>query len=156
MDKIRKLIELLLNPYDVDDKEAIIQKCEACYSNPDDYLVLNDAHWLLDLKDNGILEFSITNEIFDILLVGDKIDEIHELMADDIEEPFPEKFWKDVKGYFHWVDEKLSSLDPPLQLIEMGDSYSDNLQLLRIYKADSPEIEQLCSEFNIHFKKTAY
>jgi hypothetical protein len=110
---------------------------------------------LLDVKPDGAFEFSIANELADYLIFGDKIDEICEKLMIEIDEPFMEKFSKNVPGYFNWIDEQFAVKDPPLALIEVGDTYSDLLQLVIVNKEDLPEIEALCAALKVKYKKTA-
>jgi hypothetical protein len=154
MEKVSRFIKLLLNAYEVENIQKIITECEFCYSNSEGYLKKNEADWLLDIKNDGAFEFCVTNEIFDYLIVGDKIDEIHELLEDEIDEEFPYEFSKNVSGYFKWVDNLLDKNNPQLSFVEIGDSYSDNLQLILICKEDMAEIKELCLELHVHFEET--
>jgi hypothetical protein len=152
MQDVAKLLKLLLKNHEVGNQEEIIQNCIECYLDPDKYLEQNDAEWILEVEENGGFEFSITNEIYDSFISGDKIDEIHEKI-NELDDTFPQEYRLNVPGYFKWANQKLEQKKPPLAIIELGSTYADGLQLIIVYKADVNEIGRLCMELNVRFKK---
>ncbi|AZA76794.1 hypothetical protein EG347_04315 [Chryseobacterium sp. G0186] len=155
-EKIERLIHLLLEGYDVSNKEEIISNCSFCYRNPHQYIINNDAEWVIDSNKDGAFEFSVTNELFDFLIRGDKIDEVHELIDESLDNllgdfPIGIKYAPD---YFAWLQPKLDLEDPPLEVIELADSYSDELQLMIIEKHNLESISKLCQELMVNFRRT--
>jgi len=114
--------------------------------------------WLLEVDPEGITAWVIFNELFDVFVVCDKIDELHE----QIQEVFPEAPIPDfpygqfptTPDYFIWLDKLLKGTPPGYQLISFGDSYGDNLQGLIISRADTERIMDLCKQLNIKASKS--
>ena len=153
--KIEQLINLLLEGYDVPNKEEIIANCTFCYSNASEYLKRNDAEWIIESDEDDAFEYSIMNELFDFLLRGDKIDEVHELIDESLDNSIGD-FPTDVRytaEYFAWLQPKLNQKNPPLEIIEIADSYSDELQLIIVEKNNVDDIAILCHELNVSFRK---
>ncbi|CAD0218907.1 hypothetical protein [Chryseobacterium sp. JV274] len=156
-EKIEQLITLLLEGYDVENKEEMISNCSLCYVNPAQYIKDNDAEWVIESNEDGAFEFSVTNELFDFLIRGDKIDEIHELIDESLNNligdfPIGIRYAGD---YFKWLQPILNQEDPPLEVIELADSYSDELQLIIVEKHNVESISKLCQELRVHFKRTS-
>lgn len=157
MDKIKELIKLLLADFELDNEEEIFANLTLAKENPDKYLFENDAEWLQEYAPEDTLQFAITNEIFDFIIIGDKIDEIHELIVDEFEGDFPEYPYNlklNATDYLKWVSKQIDENYPDLELIEFGDSFGDSIQLMIVLKEDIPRIKELCSEFNIRCNKT--
>jgi hypothetical protein len=156
-EKIEQFINLLLEGYDVDNKGEIISNCSLCYSNPAQYIKNNDAEWVIESDEDGAFEFSLTNELFDFLIRGDKIDEVHELIDESLDNligDFPAGI-RYAGDYFKWLQPILDQEDPPLEVIELADSYSDELQLIIVEKHNVESISKLCQELKVHFKRTS-
>ncbi|WP_153392821.1 hypothetical protein [Chryseobacterium vaccae] len=155
-EKIEQLINLLLEGYNVENKEEIISNCSSCYINPAQYIKDNEAEWVIESNEGHAFEFSVINELFSFLLRGDKIDEVHELIDESLNNiigDFPSEI-KYADDYFKWLGPQLSQEDPPLEIIELGDSYSDELQLIIVEKHNVENISRLCQELMVHFKRT--
>jgi len=154
MDKIKELINLLLADFELeeDEKQEILINVGGFLNDQKAYLVENDAEWILEIASESTLQFAIANEISDFLIVGDKIDEIHELIVEEFEDDFPEfpyekKF--NATDYIEWISKELSENYPELELIEFGDSFGDSIQLMFVLGKDVERIKQLCEELNI-------
>ncbi|MCS4304717.1 hypothetical protein [Chryseobacterium sp. BIGb0232] len=155
-EKIEQLINLLLEGYDISNKEEIISNCSFCYTNPDQYIANNEAEWVIEGDEDGAFEFSVTNELFNFLIRGDKIDEVHELIDESLNNAlgdFPAGI-RYAPDYFVWLQPKLNQEEPPLEVIELADSYSDELQLIIIEKHNLESISKLCQELRVHFRRT--
>lgn len=155
--KIEEFIDLLLEGYDVANKQEIISNCSFAYTNPVQYIADNDAEWVIESDEDGAFEFSVTNELFSFLIRGDKIDEIHELIDESLNNiigDFPMGV-KYVSDYFAWLQPRLDQENPPLEIIELADSYSDELQLMIVEKHNVENISKLCQELRVHFRRTA-
>lgn len=157
MDRIKELITLLLADFELENEEEIIANLTLAKENPTEYLKENDAEWLEEFAPEDTLQFAITNEIYDFIIVGDKIDEIHELIVDEFEGDFPEYPYElklNTQEYLEWVSNQIDENYPDLELIEFGDSFGDSIQLLLVLKKDVARIKELASEFNIRCNKT--
>lgn len=149
---IKRLIELLADGYEVENMEAIIENCEDSFNNPRDYLEKNDLLWRLDEDEETVesqLNFAIPFELMQIVIQGDKIDEIHgeiEGMKEGIPEfPYEKKFT--AKEYFGWLDEILSEMNE--EILEIGESLGDELMLFLVYKENTNEIMEISKKFNL-------
>lgn len=152
MEKVKKLITLLLADFELENEDEIIANLTLAKENPSEYLKENDAEWLEEFAPEDALQFAITNEIYDFIIVGDKIDEIHELIVDEFEGDFPEYPYElklNTQEYLEWVSNQLDENYPDLELIEFGDSFSDSIQLLLVLKKDVGRIKELAAEFDI-------
>lgn len=157
MDRIKELITLLLADFELENEEEIIANLTLAKENPTEYLKENDAEWLEEFAPEDALQFAITNEIYDFIIVGDKIDEIHELIVDEFEGDFPEYPYElklNTQEYLEWVSKQIDENYPDLELIEFGDSFGDSIQLLLVLKKDVVRIKELATEFNIRCNKT--
>lgn len=154
--KIEQFINLLLEGYNVANKQEIISNCLLCYADPAQYIKDNDAEWVIEGDENGAFEFSVANELFDFLIRGDKIDEVHELIDESLDHTirdFPTGV-RYTEDYFKWLQPKLDQENPPLEVIELADSYSDELQLMIVEKHHVEDISKLCQELMVHFRRT--
>ncbi|NIF04928.1 hypothetical protein F3J23_05690 [Chryseobacterium sp. Tr-659] len=154
-EKIGQFIGVLLEGYDVENIEEIISNCSFCYTNPAEYIKNNDAEWVIDGNEDGAFEFSITNELFHFLIRGDKIDEVHELIDESLNNiigdfPIGIRYADD---YFKWLQPRLDQENPPLEVIELADSYSDELQLIIVEKHNVESISKFCQELAVHFRR---
>ncbi|MGU3375579.1 hypothetical protein [Chryseobacterium sp. M5A1_1a] len=155
-EKIEQLINLLLEGYEVSNKEEIISNCSFCYANPHQYITNNEAEWVIESDEDGAFEFSVSNELFSFLIRGDKIDEVHELIDESLNNilgDFPIGI-RYVLDYFAWLQPKLDQENPSLEVIELADSYSDELQLMIVEKHNVVDISKLCQELMINFRRT--
>jgi len=154
MEKIKELINLLLADFELEqnEQEEILINLGGFLNDQKAYLVENDAEWILEVASESTLQFAIANEINDFLIIGDKIDEIHELIVEEFEDDFPEfpyekKF--NAADYIGWVSKELEENYPELELIEFGDSFGDSIQLMFVLGKDLKRIKELCEELNI-------
>ena len=149
---IKRLIELLADGYEVENMDAIIENCEDSFNNPRDYLEKNDLLWRLDEDEETVesqLNFAIPFELMQIIIQGDKIDEIHgeiEEMKEGIPEfPYEKEFT--AKEYFGWLDEILSEMNE--EILEIGESLGDDLMLFLVYKENTNEIMEISKKFSL-------
>lgn len=157
MDKIKELIHLLLADFELENEEEIFTNLTLAQENPTEYLKENDAEWLQEFAPEDALQFAITNEIYDFIIVGDKIDEIHELIVEEFEGDFPEYPYElklNTQEYLEWVSKQIDENYSDLELIEFGDSFGDSIQLMLVLKKDVARIKELASGFNIRCNTT--
>ncbi|MFD2287008.1 hypothetical protein GJU39_09660 [Pedobacter petrophilus] len=153
--EVRKTIELILDGHTLENKEAIISNCEHAFTNPVDYVKNNDLEWLLEDMPGAIMNVAVPMELYEFIFSGDKIDEIHEQIADMYEDfpDFPYDQNLNAKEYFTWLNEHLIAYDEEILLI--GDSLSDNLDLISVLKANVDQILELSKAINLICKQPA-
>jgi len=160
MDKIQELIHLLLADFELEEEEEqeILINLGGFLNDQKAYLVENDAEWILDVASESTLQFAIANELDDFIIIGDKIDEIHEAIVDEFEgdfEAFPYDKKLNAQEYIEWLSKELSENYPELEVIEFGDSFADSMQLMFVLSKDVDRIKELCDELNIRCNKAA-
>lgn len=156
MEKIKELINLLLADFEIENENEIWDTLQLAVDNPEQYLAENEAEWLLEADPDGVIQFAVSNEIGEFMIVGDKIDEIHELIVDELDGALPSYPYEkklNAADYIEWVSAELKAEFPELELIEIGDSYADTIQLMLVYGEDVPRIKELCEELNIRCNK---
>ena len=143
--------------FELENEEEIFTNLTLAQENPTEYLKENDTEWLEEFAPEDALQFAITNEIYDFIIVGDKIDEIHELIVEEFEGDFPEYPYElklNTQEYLEWVSKQIDENYPDLELIEFGDSFGDSIQLMLVLKKDVARIKELASGFNIRCNTT--
>lgn len=158
MDKIKELINLLLADFEIENEEEILANFKLVVENPEKYILENDASWITDLGPESLIQFALYNEIGEFMITGDKIDEIHELIVEEFEgdfPPYPYEKKLNATDYIEWVSQQINQEYPDLELIEIGDSFGDNIQLMLVYKEDVSRIKELCEEFGIRCNRAA-
>lgn len=152
MEKIKELIGLLLADFELENEDDMWTALQLAVDNPKQYLNDNEAEWLLEADPEGIVQYAVSNEIGEFMIIGDKIDEIHELIVDELEGDLPAYPYEkklNAADYIQWVTAEIKKEYSELELIEIGDSYGDNIQLMLVYAEDVPRIKELCEALNI-------
>ena len=157
MEKIKTLVELLLAAFDVNHPEEIIGNCIKAYTDTETFIAENDLSWLPDHSPTAVLNFALPGEITHWMVYGDKIDELHARLAEQLEDDFPgfpqeKKFTS--PEYFTWLDEQLLANENELELMEVGNSFSDEWQVLFVRRENSSSILELATALNIHCART--
>lgn len=121
------------------------------------YLNEEEHGWLLDC---GALmtEVALTEVIQQELCRSDKADELYEQISEQFSEPLPA-----APPHYRYLHEYLGLLDAELQrrgpqpggyeLLEFGDSYSDELQVLLVFRKDTARLLKLGQQFGIHLAR---
>jgi hypothetical protein len=156
MEKIKELVERLLAAFEVTNQDEIIANCTQAFFDTEAFIKANDLNWLPDHSPVEVLNFALPGEITHWMVYGDKIDEIHEKLADQLEEGFPGFPYAlelDTPGYFKWLEKQLAEKETGLTLIEIGNSFSDELQVLFVNTEEATRILSLSGELNVRCRR---
>jgi hypothetical protein len=150
---MKELIELISEGYDLANIDAIINKCQEAWEDPQGYASKNDLFWLVDSDPYSVINFVLPLELSDISIFGDKIDEIHEEMRSSREwlSEFPYEKELDSDEYFKWIDNLLAEHNE--EIVQIGDTGGDALTLFLINKNNTERIFELASKFNLKYSK---
>ncbi|MFT3902080.1 MAG: hypothetical protein QM727_02865 [Niabella sp.] len=150
---IRKFVELVIDGYDTENKNTIVEKCESLVHNPEAYITENEMEWLREFEPEEWNNIAVPLELYDILITGDKIDEIHSgIEATGVSIPdFPYDKKITPKEYFAWVAPYLQQED--LELLMLGNSLSDEFYLIMVLTGNADEILRLSEELSITCKR---
>ena len=153
--EVRNLLEAMLDGYDLENKETIISNCELAYSNPQTYLEKNDSLLFLQEMPNSVMNVAVPGELSEILFMGDKIDEIHEKIQDvypDLPDfPYDQNFTG--PEYFEWIDKYYSDNEINNELLQIGDSFGDDLFLILVNRDRTDEIIRLSIAVKLYCKR---
>lgn len=133
-----------------DQARDLSAKLEAMIREPED--------WMLELECEDVGQLAVELTLCDFFLIGDKIDELHELISDEFAEPlmpFPQRD-SDRKlrasEYFAWLDGELEACDPPWALLEWRNGLDDNLHVVIVRRSDTGRILALAGEIGFHVR----
>lgn len=141
---------------DDDEVQAKAAQLVAMIDEPEDWMVD------LDFEPETIAQLSVEMTLFEFFLVGDKIDELHELISDEFAEPlkpFPHRDDQEkvlVRDYFHWLDGELEARDPPWALVEWDNDLDDNLHVVIVRRSDTERVLALANELGFRARATAH
>jgi len=108
---------------------------------------INDPEeWIADFDPQTIRQFAVEMVLFEYFLIGDKIDELHDLISDEFAEPlkpFPQS--GDQKGllaadYFNWLDDELKARPVQWELLSWQNGLDDNLHVVIVRRSDTDRI----------------
>lgn len=157
MEQIKELVELLLSAFEVNDLQAIIDNCIKAYTQTTTFITENDLSWLPDHSPTAVLNFALPGEITHWMVYGDKLDEIHEKLADQLDDEFPAfpyEYGFTAAAYFKWLDTQLLEKETGLELIKTGNSFSDELQVIFVQRSNTSRIIELANKLQIHCSRT--
>lgn len=129
--------------------------------NPDAYFeqYLNEEEhgWLLDCG-ASMTEVALTEAIQQELCRSDKADELYEQISEQLKEPLPAAppHYRYLREYLELLDAELQGRGPQpggYELLECGDSYSDELQVVLVFRKDTPRLLQLGQQLGIHIAR---
>ena len=141
MEPLHELLYLLsCRVLEGDELDARVEAVHAADTN-DDYDWMDDA---LERR-----EFAVQSELSEWVAIGDKVDELHELISDSFDDPLPPYPYHDDKGdfppsaYFRWLDGVLAPCGPGYELLLWNNPYDENLHALAVHRADMPRVLEL-------------
>ena len=106
-----------------------------------------DLDWIDEAHERR--EFAVQGELSEWVAIGDKVDELHELISDGFSDPLPPYPYPDDKRdftppmYFRWLDGVLAQRGPGYELLLWNNPYDDNLHALAVHRAEMPRILEL-------------
>jgi hypothetical protein len=129
------------------DPDTLAQMAQAVRNASDD----PELDWAHEL--GASMKAAVLHQLGGWLAVSDKIDELHEQLEDQFEDPLPpfpcDRYDQDVVGYFDWLSEELARRAPDeggydLVLFEFG--FNDEMEALTVYRRDVPRILELANQ----------
>ncbi|HEY9281105.1 MAG TPA: hypothetical protein VIP51_13615 [Eoetvoesiella sp.] len=103
----------------------------------------------------GVLAFIIFIELEDYFASADTVDELYEQITEAFETPalpeypYDNNSFEIVSDYYQWLDQQLLVHHPKYRLINFGQSYSNDFQVILVYRDDAQHILRLCEQLDI-------
>lgn len=146
---LKELIDLLTaHELEPEQLESTIDAIDGAADDP-------DLAWLDEPSTEELMQTAIVFQLVDFTAVGDKIDEVHELISDFFADPLPD-FPMHEDGryflpdeYFAWLDRQLigrAGDNGGYELLLLGQHYSEELHAIAVLRADTPRILELATE----------
>lgn len=149
MDQLETLIDLLTcGELEADEVRQRAANVRNAADDP-------DLDWLDEPSEEELMQVALQSQLSDFFAIGDKVDEVHELIADIFEPPFPEyphppgtpDFLPD--DYFRWLDDVLAKRGPGYELLLWGNQYDDNLYAIVVHRGNTDRILELAGGFSL-------
>ncbi|NYT63042.1 hypothetical protein H0A66_12025 [Alcaligenaceae bacterium] len=161
--KLATLIALL-SCDDLDEHETarIVNICELAQADPVKTLTDNygaDAAKVVEYDPAGVTAFIVFIELEDYFAVADNVDELYEQIIDAFEYPaLPEYPYDDadfttLPEYYRWVDQQLQAHHGKYCLISFGESYTNDFQVILVYRDKLAEILALCKDLGMQAQR---
>ena len=115
--------------------------------------------WMLDFDPETIGQLTVELAIIDYVLIGDKIDELHELISDEFAEPLKPFPYRDdnekvlVADYFAWLDNELGARIPAWELLSWDNDLDDNLHVVIVRRLDTDRIVALADSLGLRVSR---
>ncbi|HWL29504.1 MAG TPA: hypothetical protein VNQ97_11410 [Burkholderiaceae bacterium] len=161
--QLERLIGLLsCNDLDESEIERIAGVCVKADAEPASTLADNygvDAAQVARYDPDGTTAFIIFTELEDYFAVADTVDELYEQVIDAFETPalpeypYDDNDFQNISDFFRWVDQQLLLHHEKYCLISFGESYTNDFQVILVYRSDLPEILSLCATLEIQAEK---
>jgi len=156
---VTELLTLLTTgTLDPEELEAATEAVVLAVQDPDAYFeqYLNEEEhgWLRDCG-ASMTEVALTEAIQQELCRSDKADELYEQVSEQFSDPLPAApaSCRYLHEYLRLLDDALQQRGPQpggYELLEFGDSYSDELQVLVVFRKDTARILELGQQLSIH------
>ncbi|TYZ13358.1 hypothetical protein FY528_02815 [Hymenobacter lutimineralis] len=124
------------------------------------YLNEEEHSWLLDCG-ASMTEVALSEVLEQELCRSDKADELYEQISEQFREPLPAAppHYRYLREYLQLLDAELQQRGPQpggYELLEFGDSYSDELQVLLVFRKDTPRLLELGQQLGIHIARPQF
>lgn len=109
-----------------------------------------DYDWLEEASERR--HVAVPGVLSDWVAIGDKVDELHEIIIDGFSEALPAYPYPEDKSdftppmYFRWLDEVLAAHGRGYELLLWDNGYDDNLYAFAVQRADTQRILDLSGE----------
>ncbi|GAB2888061.1 hypothetical protein [Paralcaligenes ginsengisoli] len=160
--QLTTLIDLIsCHDLDVHEARRIVNLCLEAQADPVKVLKENygdDAARLVEYDRPGVTAFIIFIELEDYFAVSDTVDELYEQIVEAFEHPaLPEypynnNTFETVSDYYQWLDQELLVHHPKYRLISFGESYTNDFQVVLVYREDVPQIMSLCTQLALRIE----
>ncbi|PVE52774.1 hypothetical protein DC429_15720 [Arthrobacter sp. TPD3018] len=124
-----------------------------------DAAVTDPEEWLLDYEPDEIRHLVVEMTLGEFFLIGDKIDELHELISDEFAEslpPFPYREDKEkvlVKDYFAWLDAELLARPTAWEVLSWHNGLDDNLHVVIVRRSDTDRLLALAGTMGLRVER---
>lgn len=157
--KLTQLIGLL-SCGDLDEHEIarIADVCRQAAAEPAKTLQTHygaEAARVAQYDPTGVLAFIIFIELEDYFAVSDTVDELYEQVIDAFEQPqlpgypYDSNNFSTIADFFKWVDQQLQTHHPKYCLINFGESYTHDFQVVLVHRSEVAAILALCSQLQL-------
>lgn len=157
--RLTQLISLL-SCGDLDEHEIarITDICLQAVSEPAQTLQTHygaEAARVAQYDPTGVLAFIIFIELEDYFAVSDTVDELYEQVTDAFEQPllpdypYDDNNFQTIADFFKWVDQQLLIHHPKYCLINFGESYTHDFQVVLVHRSTTQEILSLCGQMQL-------
>jgi hypothetical protein len=145
---------------DLDEHETrrIVQACVAARDDADHTLTQlygTDAAKVAQYDPAGVTAFILFVELEDYFAVADTVDELYEEIVAAFERPalpeypYDNNDFESVADFYRWVDEGLQRHHDKYCLIEFGESYTNDFQVVLVHRDTVHQTLELCRALGI-------
>ncbi len=150
----------MLSCGDLDEHETsrIVNICIQAKDRPAETLHENygaDAAKVAEYDPGGVMAFIIFVELEDYFAVADTVDELYEQIVDAFEQPalpdypYDDNDFETISDFYRWVDRQLQEHHGKYRLIGFGESYTNDFQVILVYREQAADILALCKELGL-------
>jgi hypothetical protein len=119
--------------------------------------------WMEDPSPDEVMLAALHFKLYEHFAIGDKIDEVHELISDFFAEPLPDFPYREggpkllVSEYFAWLDPLLAERgndDGGYELLLLDDTCTDNLNAILVWRSDTPRALEIATELAFRLEQS--
>ncbi|MGB3288443.1 MAG: hypothetical protein WBA83_04125 [Burkholderiaceae bacterium] len=158
-ERLTRLIGMLsCGDLDPHETERIVATCLQAQDEPAETLRKNygaDAAKIAEYDPKGVMAFIVFVELEDYFAVADTVDELYEQVVDAFEQPalpdypYDDNDFQTISDFYRWVDGQLLAHHAKYRLIGFGESYTNDFQVVLVYREQVEDILSLCKELGL-------
>ncbi|UYO92646.1 hypothetical protein [Pollutimonas sp. M17] len=158
-DHLARLIGMLsCGDLDPHETERIVNICIQAEDEPAETLRKHygaDAAKVAEYDPAGVMAFIVFVELEDYFAVADTVDELYEQVVDAFEQPalpdypYDDNDFQTISDFYRWVDGQLLAHHGKYRLIAFGESYTNDFQVILVYREQAMDILSLCKELGL-------
>ncbi|NYT86559.1 hypothetical protein [Pollutimonas harenae] len=158
-EQLVQLIRLLsCNDLDEHESSRIVGVCLQSLTEPEKTLRTHygaDAAKVAQYDPQGVIAFILFIELEDYFAVADTVDELYEQIVDAFEQPalpeypYDNNSFQTVSDFYQWVDSQLLAHHDKYRLVSFGESYTNDFQLILVYREQAEELLSLCQTLGL-------